>query len=163
MSRDVAAPLFELLSTLGIVTETVAHPAVFTVEEARQHRVVHEGTHIKNLFLRNKKGAMWLVSTLEDRPIDLKVLGQQIGAGHVSFASPERLRAHLGVEPGSVTPFAAMNDVENKVAVVLDRAVLAHDPVHCHPLTNDRTTAIAGRDLLRFLEHVGHPPALLDL
>lgn len=163
MSHDVAAPLFELLDQLGIATSTATHPPVFTVDEARQHRVVHQGTHIKNLFLRNKKGAMWLVSTLEDRPIDLKVLGQALGAGHISFASPERLRTHLGVEPGSVTPFAAMNDREGKVAVVLDRALLGGDPVHCHPLTNDRTTAIAGRDLLRFLEHVGHPPTFVDL
>ncbi|HVK69205.1 MAG TPA: prolyl-tRNA synthetase associated domain-containing protein [Polyangium sp.] len=159
-SRDA---LFERLAALGIETETVAHPPVFTVEEAKAHRVRHDGTHVKNLFLRNKKGAMWLVVLDEDRAVNLKDLGRRIGAGHVSFCSHERLRQHLGVEPGSVTPLAAMMDKDGLVQVVLDAKVLARDPVHCHPLTNDHTTAIRGTDLVRFLRATGHEPAVLDL
>ena len=98
--------LFARLDALGLAHRTVEHAPVFTVEQAKQHRGVLPGHHIKNLFLRNKKEAMWLVVALEDREIDLKRLGEALGAGRLSFGSPERLRRHLGVEPGSVTPFA---------------------------------------------------------
>jgi len=158
--RDV---LFERLVALGIETETVTHLPVFTVEEAKAHRVRHDGTHVKNLFVRNKKGAMWLVVLDEDRAVDLKELGRRIGAGHLSFGSPDRLRRHLGVEPGSVTPLSALMDTEGLVQVVLDAKVLTRDPVHCHPLTNDHTTAIRGEDLVRFLRATGHEPVVLDL
>ena len=94
--------LFDRLAELGIAHQTVEHPPVFTVEEAKAHRGVLPGHHIKNLFLRNKKEEMWLVVALEDRAIDLKALGEKLGAGRLSFGSPERLRKYLGVEPGSV-------------------------------------------------------------
>lgn len=155
--------LFRRLEALGIRTETVAHPPVFTVEEAKALRGALAGSHIKNLFLRNKKGAMWLVVAEEDRAIDLKALGERIGAGRVSFGSAERLMRHLGVPPGAVTPFAVINDAEGLVRVAIDRAVLARSPVNCHPLTNDRTTAIAPADLLAFLRACGHEPEILDL
>lgn len=161
---DPARALFASLARLGAATTVANHPPVFTVEQARRHRAAGEGgAHVKNLFVRNKKGEMWLVTTLEDRPIDLKVLGKRLGAGHLSFASFDRLRTRLGVEPGSVTPFAAMNDREGAVRVVLDAAILAADTVHCHPLTNDRTVAIAPGDLVRFLEDCGHAPSVIDL
>jgi ADP-ribose pyrophosphatase YjhB (NUDIX family) len=162
-ARDPAQALFERLGALGIETETVEHPPVFTVEEAKRHRVDARGHHVKNLFLRNKKGAMWLVTTTEDRPIDLKRLAARLGAGHLSFGSAERLREHLGVEPGSVTPFAALHDEAHNVTSVLDQEIAGGERVHCHPLTNDRTTAIAGADLVRFLSSVGHAPQILDL
>ncbi|MFO0547132.1 MAG: prolyl-tRNA synthetase associated domain-containing protein [Polyangiaceae bacterium] len=160
---DPAAPLFAFLDELGIHHETAVHPQVFTVAEAKLHRARGDGAHVKNLFLRNKKGAMWLVTTLEDRPVDLKALGRLLGAGNLSFASPERLRQHLGVEPGSVTPLAAMCDRERVVQVVLDAAILREAVVHCHPLTNDRTTTLSVADLLRFLRATGHEPSTLDL
>jgi Ala-tRNA(Pro) deacylase len=155
--------LFDRLRALGIETTTASHPAVFTVEQAKAHRVQHEGTHVKNLFLRNKKGAMWLVVLEEDRAVDLRDLGRRIGAGHVSFGSPDRLHRYLGVEPGSVTPLAAIHDTEGAVRVVIDARALARDPVHCHPLTNTMTTAIRGEDLLRFLRACGHEPEVVDL
>ena len=161
---DPAQALFRRLRALGIGYDTACHPPVFTVEQAKRHRTPDEGgAHVKNLFVRNKKGESWLVTTLEDRPIDLKVLGRRIGAGHLSFASFERLRRHLAVEPGSVTPLAAMNDTDGSVGVVLDAAVLAHARVHVHPLTNDRTLALSTADLVRFLEATGHAPAVVDL
>jgi Ala-tRNA(Pro) deacylase len=155
--------LFHRLAELGIKTVTVEHPPVFTVEEAKRLRGSLPGGHCKSLFLRNKKGEMWLVVTLEDRAIDLKALGDRIGAGRVSFGSPDRLMRHLGVIPGAVTPFAVLNDRDRAVAVVLDAGMLRHDPLNYHPLRNDRTTAIAPQDLVRFLEAEGHSPQVIDL
>jgi Ala-tRNA(Pro) deacylase len=154
--------LFARLDELGLQHRTVEHEPVFTVEQAKEHRGVLPGHHIKNLFLRNKKEAMWLVVALEDRAVDLKRLGEVLGAGRLSFGSPERLRRHLGVEPGSVTPFAVINDAEHKVTLVLDRALLEGGPVNAHPLTNTMTTAISFADLARFFEATGHSPRWLD-
>jgi Ala-tRNA(Pro) deacylase len=154
--------LFARLEALGIRTRTVSHPPVFTVEEAKALRGELPGGHVKNLFLRNKKGAMWLVVAEEDRRIDLKALGERLGAGKVSFGSPERLMEHLGVIPGAVTPFGLINDRAAAVQPVVDKALLAHDPVNVHPLTNEMTTAIAPNDLLRFIESCGHRPRILD-
>ena len=156
--------LFKCLESMGIETQTITHPPVFTVEEARLHRPKqNHGVHIKNLFLRNKKKKMWLMVAREDLRINLKALGTAIGAGRVSFGSPERLEQYLGVKPGSVTPFAAVNDKEGVVQVVFDKAIFDADPVHCHPLVNTMTTAIRGEDLLRFLRSTGHEPLLVDM
>jgi Ala-tRNA(Pro) deacylase len=154
--------LFARLESLGIRTRTVSHPPVFTVEEAKQLRGELPGGHVKNLFLRNKKGAMWLVVAEEDRRIDLKALGEQLGAGKVSFGSPDRLMQHLGVVPGAVTPFGLINDRDSQVQVVIDKALLAQDPLNVHPLTNEMTTAIAPTDLLAFIESCGHRPQLIE-
>src|SRR6185369_11568476 len=115
--------LFARLATLGIDQRTVEHPPVFTVEEAKALRGNLPGHHIKNLFLRNKKEEMWLVVALEDRAIDLKRLGEVLGAGRLSFGSAERLKRYLGVEPGSVTPLALVNDSGHSVRLALDRAL----------------------------------------
>ncbi len=155
--------LLARLAALGISTRTVAHPPVFTVEQSKALRGELAGGHVKNLFLRNKKGLMWLVVTGEDRRIDLKALGERLGAGRLSFGSARRLMAHLGVPPGAVTPFAVINDADGRVRVAIDKALLARDPLNCHPLVNDRTTAIAPGDLLAFLAACGHPPQILDL
>src|SRR3954467_2560040 len=154
--------LFARLEQLGIAQRTVEHPPVFTVEEAKALRGDLPGQHIKNLFLRNKKEEMWLVVALEDRAIDLKRLGEVLGAGRLSFGSSERLRKYLGVEPGSVTPFAVANDGDRKVALVLDRGLAEGGPVNAHPLVNTMTTAIAFTDLLRFFEASRDPPRWLD-
>ena len=154
--------LFDRLAELGIAHRTVDHEAVFTVEQAKQHRGVLPGHHIKNLFLRNKKEEMWLVVALEDRRIDLKQLGEILGAGRLSFGSPERLLTWLGVEPGSVTPFSVINDTARKVTLVLDRGLEQGGPINAHPLTNTMTSAISLDDLQRFFEATGHVPRWLD-
>ncbi len=170
MSDTPAAPpptspeaLLARLAELGIAVSSFSHPPVFTVEQAKALRGELRGGHIKNLFLRNKKGVMWLVTCQEDRDIDLKALGRALGAGRFSFASAARLMTYLGVQPGAVTPFAVINDTEGKVQVVLDAALLDCDPVNAHPLVNDRTVAVSPGDLVRFLEAVGHPPRIIDL
>jgi Ala-tRNA(Pro) deacylase len=154
--------LFARLDELGLAHQTVEHAPVYTVEEAKQHRGVLPGHHIKNLFLRNKKEAMWLVVAIEDRAIDLKQLGERLGAGRLSFGSPERLRTTLGVEPGSVTPFSVINDTNRAVRLVLDAGLRAGGPVNAHPLTNTMTTAITLPHLLRFFDATGHAPQWLD-
>jgi Ala-tRNA(Pro) deacylase len=154
--------LFARLDQLGIAHRTVEHPPVFTVEEAKALRGNLPGHHIKNLFLRNKKEEMWLVVALEDRAVDLKRLGERLGAGRFSFGSPDRLRRQLGVEPGSVTPLALINDADRVVRLALDRGLAEGGPVNAHPLTNTMTTALSGPDLLRFFAATGHEPLWLD-
>ena len=154
--------LFARLDQLGIAHRTVEHPPVFTVEEAKALRGDLPGHHIKNLFLRNKKEEMWLVVALEDRAIDLKRLGDVLGAGRLSFGSAERLKRTLGVEPGSVTPLALVNDEARAVRLVLDRGIADGAPVNAHPLVNTMTTALAPADLLRFFVATGHTPHWLD-
>lgn len=154
--------LFARLDQLGIAHRTVEHPPVFTVEEAKALRGNLPGHHIKNLFLRNKKEEMWLVVALEDRAIDLKRLGDVLGAGRLSFGSADRLKRTLGVEPGSVTPLSLVNDEARAVQLVLDRGVADGGPVNAHPLVNTMTTALAPADLLRFFDATGHTPRWLD-
>ncbi len=155
--------LLARLDALGIAYRNHEHAAVFTVEEAKALRGELTGGHIKNLFLRNKKEEMWLVVAEEDKRIDLKALGERLGAGKLSFGSPDRLLRYLGVLPGAVTPFGIINDSERKVKVVLDRDLMAFNPVNAHPLVNTMTTALAPEDLVRFLEAEGHPPLIADL
>jgi len=154
--------LFARLDQLGIAHRTVEHPPVFTVEEAKALRGNLPGHHIKNLFLRNKKEEMWLVVALEDRAIDLRRLGDVLGAGRLSFGSADRLKRYLGVEPGSVTPLSLVNDDARAVRLVLDRGVADGGPVNAHPLVNTMTTALAPADLLRFFDATGHTPRWLD-
>lgn len=154
--------LFARLDQLGIAHRTVEHPPVFTVEDAKALRGNLPGHHIKNLFLCNKKEEMWLVVALEDRAIDLKRLGDVLGAGRLSFGSADRLKRHLGVEPGSVTPLALANDEARAVRLVLDRGTADGEPVNAHPLVNTMTTALAPADLLRFFAATGHTPRWLD-
>ena len=155
--------LLARLDVLDIVHRTVEHPPVYTVEQARQHRLDMVGGFSKNLFVRNKKGRMWLLVLEESRSVRLKELAQRLGAGRFSFGSPQRLERWLGVEPGSVTPFGLVHDPAGEVTAVVDRALLAFDTLHFHPLVNTMTTAIDPPGLLRFLEASGHPPVLVDL
>jgi Ala-tRNA(Pro) deacylase len=160
--RTTRDQLFAELDRLGISHRTITHPPVFTVEEAKQVRGRIEGGHTKNLFVKDKKDRMFLAVTLEDVPVDLKELGQMLGAsGRLSFASPERLREYLGVEPGSVTPLSIINDVGHHVTPVFDETMLAVNPLNFHPLENTATTAISGADLLKFVAAQGHAPVLL--
>jgi Ala-tRNA(Pro) deacylase len=154
--------LFAYLDRLGIAHATVTHAPAFTVEEARVLRGQIAGAHTKNLFLKDKKGALFLVVALEEAAIELKSLHRRLGAsGRFSFGSAEILRATLGVEPGSVTPFAALNDTQAQVNVVLDAVMMRHAMLNYHPLRNTMTTTISRDDLLRFLTATGHPPRIL--
>jgi len=151
------------LAELGIATSTVEHPPVFTVEEARALRGEIAGGHCKNLFLKDKKNAIWLVVALEETFVDLKRLPALIGSARLSFGRAELLVEVLGVEPGSVTPFALINDKERLVNVVLEAAMMRHDLLNYHPLVNSATMSIAAPDLVKFIRDCGHEPKVVEL
>jgi Ala-tRNA(Pro) deacylase len=154
--------LFAALDRLGIRHSTVSHPPLFTVEESQNLRGAIPGGHTKNLFLKDKKSALYLVTAPEDAAIELKSLHRQLGAsGRFSFGSAEQMLETLGVAPGSVTPFGVINDVGHRVTVVLDEALMRHETINAHPLTNTMTTSIRRDDLVRFLESTGHKPRIL--
>lgn len=154
--------LFLLFDRLGIAYEIQHHPAVFTVEESKTLRGKLPGAHVKNLFLKDKKGRFFLITALENAAIDLKTIHQEIGGnGRVSFGSAEQLMERLGVEPGSVTPFALINDHDKQVTFILDGRILAHERVNAHPLRNTMTTGVSRADLERFFAETGHEPLVI--
>lgn len=156
--------LLSFLDKLGISTVTTRHQAVFTVEESRSIQRELTGAHTKNLFLADKKGRHFLVSAEQDAEIDLKQLHHRIGAsGRLSFGKAETMRETLGVEPGSVTPFGAINDTNARVTVILDQALVDKGILNFHPLVNTGTTRIEAPDMLRFLRETGHEPLVLKV
>ncbi len=157
------AQLFARLKGLGIVSVTVEHEPMFTVEQSKALRGTLPGAHTKNLFLVDKNGRMVLVVAKEDSTVDLKSLAAKLGLGRFSFGKPDRLDAVLGVEPGSVTPFALINETSREVTVVVDQALLAFAEVNAHPLKNSATTRIQTEELLRFIRACGHEPLILVL
>jgi Ala-tRNA(Pro) deacylase len=155
--------LFAHFEALGIGYRTYTHPQIFTVAEAAALRGSLPGGHCKSLFLKDKKGRFWLAVMLEKRRVDLSKLAMRLAAPRFSFGSAADLQRLLGVEPGSVTPFALVNDVEHYVTPVLDAEMLRRDPPNYHPLRNDRTTAVASADLLRLIAASGHAPRIVEL
>jgi Ala-tRNA(Pro) deacylase len=155
--------LFAFLDRLGIAHPTVSHPPVFTVEEAKRLRGAIAGGHTKNLFLKDKRDAVFLVVALEHAAIDLKTLHQRLGAARFSFGPADLMRALIGVEPGAVTPFGVINDTGARVTVVLDAAMMAHATLNYHPLVNTMTTSIGRNDLVTFLRATGHEPRIVAL
>lgn len=155
--------LLARLDELGIGHETCQHVPVYTVEEAQEHTGHLPGAHCKNLFLKDKTGDLYLVVCLQETAVDLKALRPLVGAKNLSFGKPDLLLETLGVEPGSVTPFALINDTENVVQVVLEKRMMAYDYVNYHPLINTMTTRITPADLERFVRACGHAPLILDL
>ena len=153
--------LFVYLDSLGIAHQTVRHPAVFTVEEARALRGKIAGGHTKNLFLKDKRDAVFLVTALEHAAIDLKTLHHRLGAARFSFGPADLLRELMGVEPGAVTPFGVINDTGARVTVVLDHAMMEHATLNYHPLVNTMTTSIGRDDLVTFLRATGHEPRIV--
>src|SRR4029077_1528573 len=134
--------LFAFLDKLGFAHATVTHPALFTVEQSRELRGTIPGAHTKNLFLKDKKDALFLVTALEDAVIELKSLHRRLGAsGRFSFGSADLMGETLGVVPGAVTPFGVLNDHKGQINVVLDAELMAFAVINAHPLVNTMTTA----------------------
>jgi Ala-tRNA(Pro) deacylase len=156
------AQLLRRLDELGIAHTTFEHPPVYTVEEAERHTGHLPGGHCKNLFLKDRKGSLWLLICLNQRRIDINRLAKVLGCARLSFGKAELLEEVLGVAPGGVTPFALINDRGRRVQPLLDRAMLACERLNYHPLTNAATTTIAASDLPRFIEACGHEPRILD-
>jgi len=155
--------LFARLEELGIASITVEHEPVFTVDESQSLREHLPGAHTKNLFLTDKDGRAALVVAKDDARVDLKLVAKRLRLGRPSFGKPGRLLELLGVTPGSVTPFALINDPEGRVAVAVDAALLAFAEVNFHPLENTATTRLATDDFLRFVRACGHEPLILPL
>jgi Ala-tRNA(Pro) deacylase len=155
--------LFARLAALGIGTRTIEHDPVFTVAESDKLTRDLPGADTKNLFLKDDRGALFLVIAKTTTRVDLKALARSLGAGRFSFGKPELLMSTLGVPPGSVTAFALINDGEQRVRVVFDSQLMHCDQVNCHPLENTATTNIARDDLLRFIRWCGHEPRIAAL
>jgi Ala-tRNA(Pro) deacylase len=152
--------LFAFLDRLGIAHATVSHPPLFTVEQSQALRGTIPGGHTKNLFLKDRKDAVFLVVAPEDGSVDLKTLHHRLGAGRFSFGSADLMLELLGVAPGAVTAFGVINDSGHRVNIVLDTGLMANAVINCHPLTNTMTTSIARDDLLRFFAATGHTPRI---
>lgn len=160
---EKARAILDILDKLDLKVTLHRHEPVFTVEEARNLRGEIAGGHSKNLFLKDRKSNIFLVSAIEDATVDLKSIHHQIGAkGRVSFGSPESLDEILGVQPGAVSPLGLVNDTERRCRVVLDKAFFDHAHMNFHPLDNSLAVSIAPGDLLHFLKHTGHEPIILD-
>jgi Ala-tRNA(Pro) deacylase len=156
--------LFAFLDTLSIHTTTTTHPPLYTVAESQALRGSIPGGHTKNLFVKDRKGAFFLLTVEEDATVDLKTIHHVIGAsGKVSFGKAEDLLELLGVAPGAVTVLGAINDEKRAVKIILDEALMRHDIINAHPLTNEATTSIAREDLVRFIEATRHQPHVLKL
>jgi Ala-tRNA(Pro) deacylase len=155
--------LLDRLAALGLRHTTRDHPAVFRVEDGGDLKKTIKGAHTKNLFLKDARGRLWLLTARAEAQVDLKAAPARIGAARLSFGSEPLLTETLGVRPGSVTPFALVNDPEARVTLVLDQGLREHEIWNFHPLTNEATTSIAGADFLRFLDALGRRPIFADL
>ena len=155
--------LLARLSALGIETETLEHPAVFTVAESSVLERRLPGGHTKNLFLKDRKDRLFLIVALGHARIDLKTLHKSVGCERLSFGRAELLMEVLGVPPGSVTPFALINDTACRVTVILDADMMRYERLNYHPLANTATTNIARDDLVRFIRSCGHEPRILTV
>lgn len=156
--------LLTLLDDLAIETTTYRHPPVFTVQESQEFCSDIAGCHCKSLFLKDKKNNFILAVMHEDRRLDMKALFKsgQLNVGRLSFASAERMIDMLGIEPGSVTPFSLINVSHKDLIVVLDKGMMEHDQLNYHPLHNEATTTIGNDDLVKFIEHFGFKPIIID-
>ncbi|CAN5282680.1 prolyl-tRNA synthetase associated domain-containing protein [soil metagenome] len=154
--------LMRKLGDLSIETVMLSHQPLMTVEDQNTQKHLSHGAHSKNLFLKDKFNKLWMITALDTTSIDLKSAAQQLGANKFSFAKPAEMLDTLGITPGSVSPFALLNDRSNLVTFVLEKRMLAYSHQNFHPLRNDRTVTIATADFLAFLKSIAHEPILLD-
>ncbi len=153
--------LMRKLSELVVETVTLSHQPLMTVEDANTQRHNLRGAHSKNLFLKDKFNKFWMITALDDTSIDLKSAAKQLGANKFTFAKPAEMLEILGITPGSVSPFALLNDESNLVTFVLEKRMLEYSHQNFHPLRNDRTVTIETNDFLKFLRHIDHEPIML--
>jgi len=144
-----------------IAQTTHDHPAVFRVEEGLELKAAMPGAHTKNLFLKDKKGKLWLISARQDTTVDLKRAPRTIGSDRLSFGNEHLLYETLGVRPGSVTALGLINDPDQRVTFVLDKALWDADIVNFHPLTNTATTALTQADFRKALAAMGREPVMV--
>lgn len=156
--------LLSYLKQCSFDCSTHEHPPLFTVEDSQNLRGELEGGHTKNLFLKDKKGNFFLLTAQEDSTVNLKTLHKLLGgSSRFSFGNSEKMEEFLGVTPGAVTAFGIINDRQGRVAFALDKTLLEHDKVNCHPMVNTATTTLKCADLLTFAANCGHEPMIVDL
>ncbi len=149
--------LYRLFEGLGIEYEYYEHPPVPIVEEAAIYWKDLDATHCKNLFFRNHKGNRHYLVILEHRQeLKIRDLEQRLKQGKLTFASPERLKKYLGLNPGSVTPFGLINDQVKQVHLFLDKNLAKSKTISFHPCINTATLVIKYPDFLKFLHHCGN-------
>ena len=160
----IASPgqLFKYLDRLSIHHDTIEHEATFTVAEGRDLKAEIPGAHTKNLFMKDKSGALVLISAHADNQLKLNALHKRIGTRRLSFASAVLMQEVLGVTPGSVTGFALVNDTEGRVRFILDSTLMAFEEVNFHPLVNTATTRVSLTDFKRFVAATGHELTVVD-
>ncbi len=158
-----AANILGHIGEIGVDYKLYHHEPVFSVAEADKVAGLMVGAQTRNLFLRDKRETMFLVTLRHDTPVDLKKLADILNAGKFSFGSPERLWTYLGVKPGSVTPLSILNDVDKKVQLVLESGMMAEDIINVHPLDNSMTIGITPNGLMNILEQNNVTPMVLDL
>ncbi len=154
--------LFALFDELGIRHQTIEHRPLFTVEDGRDLHHTIPGMHCKNLFLKDKKDKLWLVVMPGDKRAHLTRLEKVIGAARLSFGKADLLQEVMGISPGSVTPFALINDLSRRVTVVLDKDMMDAPLVNFHPLRNTASTTLSAADLLKFIKHLAYSPLIAD-
>jgi Ala-tRNA(Pro) deacylase len=156
------AELLAFLSEIGANPVNHEHPAVFRVDEGEELKAAIPGAHTKNLFLKDAKDQLWLISAEGHAQIDLKRLHTVIGSARLSFGNPALMAQTLGVSPGSVTAFGLVNDTDHRVRFVLDRTLDEAPLVNFHPLTNTATTTVSRDGFRRFLQRIGVAPLVVD-
>jgi len=156
--------LLQMLDENGYDTTTIEHQAVFSVDESRDLTLKLEGGHTKNLFVKDKKDNYFLLVIEQSARINLNQVHRLIGAkSRLSFGKPDKLMEYLGVTPGSVTAFGVVNDRHQNVKLIIDKPLLTHAKINCHPLINTMTTTISREDLLKFMELSDHKPEIIQL
>ncbi len=156
------ADLIAFLDAHQISHRTVDHPAVFRVGEGEEIKAGLPGVHTKNLFLKDAKGRLWLISAADRTVVDLKRLPPVIGAARLSFGPEALMAATLGVTPGSVTALGLINDQDRQVSFVLDRVLAEAEVVNFHPLTNAATSGLTQAGFRTFLSALGVVPLVVD-
>ncbi len=154
--------LLDWMAANGVDQTTHDHPAVFRVDEGHELKAAMPGAHTKNLFLKDKRGRLWLISARQDTMVDLKRAPKTIGSDRLSFGNEGLLYETLGLTPGSVTALGLINDTARRVAFVLDKALWDAEIVNFHPLTNTATTALTQADFRRFLTLIEREPMVVD-
>lgn len=155
--------LLARFDAVGVSYDLHHHEAVYTVAESQKLDRDISGIHCRNLFLRDKKKKNYLLVLQNETQVDMKKLPPVIGSDRLSFGSADRLWQFLGVRPGSVCPFSIMNDAEKEVKILLDKSMMEGKIVNYHPLLNTMTVSLSPSDLLKFIEHCGHEPHIVDL
>lgn len=155
--------LFKILRNIEIPYSLHHHRPIFTVADGEDLKAEIPGVHCRNLFLRDKKKKMFLIVAANETAIDLKKLQPLIGADRLSFGSADRLWENLGIRQGYVSPFCVVNDTDHKVGLVLDKSMMDAEIVNYHPMDNGMTVGLSPEDLLKFFDHTGHDPQILDM